>query len=104
MTLYRGAIVEFKGSWGSGLGVLVIDDDRRGRVEVPCDNGPTVRALQAAFGEVIGGAHNVEREGGHVGKRIYYAMDEFGLVLGGFVPEDEAPGECVEHYETQEVA
>lgn len=83
----RGIIKGFEGSWGSGIGHLVIEDSETGAEErVPCENGPTVRALESAFGDVIGAGHNVESEGGHVGQEIYWDYDEMGLMLGGFTP------------------
>lgn len=81
MRVYRGVIDGFSGSWGSGLGYLVVSG-----MPIPCDNGPTVRALDAAFGGVIGEAHCVDGEDGHVGQEIVYSMDEFGMVLGGLAP------------------
>jgi len=83
-----GTIQGFQGSWGSGLGFLVLETSE-GVTSVPCDNGATVRGLQAAFGDVIGDAHDVKGDGGHVGKQIIYSMDEMGLVLGGFTKADD---------------
>lgn len=80
--MQRGTITGFRGSWGSGLGYLLIDD-----VAVPCDNAPTVRALDACFGDVIAEGHTVNQEA-IIGKEIYYSMDDMGLVLGGFTPVD----------------
>jgi hypothetical protein len=86
----HGIIKEFHGSWGSGLGHLVIEDIETGLVQgVPCDNGPTVRALESAFGNVIGDAHDVSQQGGHVGQEIYWDWDEFGMTMGGFTPAAE---------------
>ena len=99
MDIRKGTIVGFRGSWGSGLGTLVLKDEKGVETGVACENGATVRALESAFGNVIGGSHNVESKGGHVGQEIYYYMDEFGLCLGGFVPADEATPELVEAYE-----
>ena len=84
---HRGRIQGFEGSWGSGLGFLTIEDSETHRLmRIPCDNAPTVRALEAAFGNVIGSAHDVNGNGGHIGKEIYWSHDEMGLVLGGFTP------------------
>ena len=77
----RGVIGGFRGSWGSGLGYLIIDG-----VGVPCENAPTVRALEGAFGDVIAEGHTVSQKG-IVGKEIYYSMD--GFVLCGFTPVDD---------------
>jgi hypothetical protein len=98
MEVFKGRIVAFGGSWGSGLGTLVIDDEKRGRVSILCENGATVRALDAAFCNVIGDAHDVKTDGGHVGQGIYYSTDDFGI-LEAFTPVDDAPPELVRIYE-----
>jgi len=98
MRIYRGIIEGFHGSWGSGLGHLIVSGQA-----IPCDNGSTVRALEACFGNVIGEGHMVnnsnerarDSEGkflpgrGFIGRDIVYSYDEFGLVLGGFTPTDD---------------
>ena len=85
--IHRGKIVGFEGSWGSGLGFLILEDSETHKLmTIPCENGPTVRALEAAFGNVIGDAHYVKDTGSHIGKEIYWSYDEMGLVLGGFTP------------------
>ena len=81
----RGTITGFSGHWLSGIGYLLVDG-----VAVPCENAPTVRALEGAFGDVIAEGHTVSQET-IVGKEIYYSMDDMGLVLDGFTPVDE-PG------------
>ena len=90
MILHRGIIEGFSGSWGSGLGYLIVS----GRA-IPVDNGATVRALDAAFGNVIAEGHTVDQSA-FVGQDIVYAMDEFGLVMAGFVPVDEYHGDLPE--------
>lgn len=88
--VFRGKIIEFQGEWMSGLGTLVIEDLDGGEIQwVPCDNAPTVRALEGAFGNVIGEAHTVNPKGDHVGKEILWSYDEMGIILGGFT----APGD-----------
>jgi hypothetical protein len=99
MEIRHGKILEFRGSWMSGLAYLVIEDTDFGVVSVPCDNGTTVRSLEAAFGNTIGDGHTVEQNGGFVGQYIYYSMDEFGLVMAAFTPESEASLELVEAYQ-----
>ena len=85
----KGTIIEFRGSWSSGLGYLIIEDSRTHKVEaVPCDNAPTVRALEAAFGDTITPGHTANGTG-YKGKEIYWDYDESGLVLGGFTPAEE---------------
>lgn len=88
-----------QGSYMSGLATLVIDDVDLGTQIIPCDNGPTVRAMEGAFGDVIGDAHNIRGDGGHIGKEIYYSTD--GFILEGFTPVNEASEELVEMYEKE---
>ena len=92
MEIRKGRLIQFSGSWGSGLGTLEIEDSETSVHElVPCDNGATVRALEAAFGNVITPAHTANG-GGYKGREVYWSLDEFGLVLAGFTPvEDGSP-------------
>ena len=75
----RGTIGGFMGSWGSGLGYLVIN----GR-PIPCHNGPTIRALEACFGDVLAPGHTVNQES-IAGKEIRYSVGPWG-VLEAFSP------------------
>jgi len=87
----KGKLIQFHGSWGSGLGYLEIEDSETGEHElVPCDNGTTVRALEAAFGDVITEGHTANGDG-YKGQEVYWSYDEFGLVLEGFTPVADAP-------------
>jgi len=98
--IHKGKIVGFQGSWCSGLGFLLIKDSKTHALNsVPCDNAPTVRALETAFGNVVGNAHDVKCKGGHIGKEIYWTYDEMGLVLGGFIPVKGASEEVKRLYE-----
>ena len=92
MQLRKGRLIQFRGSWGSGLGILEIEDSETGeRERVPCDNGATVRALEAAFGNVITDGHTANG-GGYKGREVYWSYDELGLVLEGFTPvKDGSP-------------
>ena len=92
MEIRKGTLIQFGGSWGSGLGILEIEDSETGECEhVPCDNGATVRALEAAFGNVITNGHTANG-GGYKGREVYWSYDELGLVLEGFTPvEDGSP-------------
>lgn len=83
MRFYAGQIEGFSGSWGSGLAVIVI-----GGTPVHCDNGATVRALDAAFPGFIAPGHTVNPDRID-GERIIYSYDEMGMCLGGFTPESE---------------
>ena len=92
MEIRKGRLIQFGGSWGSGLGTLEIEDSETGEREyVHCDNGATVRALEAAFGNVITDGHTANG-GGYKGREVYWSYDELGLVLAGFTPvEDGSP-------------
>ena len=96
MNIRKGKLKDFRGSWNSGLGMIVIEDSETGVVEeVPCDNGATVRALESCFGNVIGEAHCVksDQEAGFYGEEVYWSMDEIGIVLAGFTSIEEASEE-----------
>ena len=95
--IMRGTIFGLHGMWGSGLATLCFEDG----TSVPCDNGTTVRAMDACFGGVIGEAHTINQDA-LIGKEIYWSYDEFGLVLGGFTPVDEASEELLEMVATQD--
>lgn len=94
MRVRKGTIVALRGTWGSGLAELVIDEqvgDEVKRVAVTCENAQTVRSLDACFGKVIGNGHTIDnREGGHLGKEIYFSVGDFD-VLEAFTPVDDAP-------------
>jgi hypothetical protein len=62
----KGTIEGFSGTWDSDLGYLVIDG-----TPIPCENAPTVQALDRMFGDVIGPGHTVNDEALR-GKRIVY--------------------------------
>jgi len=98
MEIRKGKLIQFGGSWGSGLGFLEIEDSETGVPErVPCDNGATVRALEAAFGDVITEGHTANGSG-YKGQEVYWSYDEFGLVLEAFTPVADAPPELVDCY------
>ena len=99
MNVYKGTILGLGGTWMSGLAHLEIRDERRGELTVHCENAPTVRALDSAFGNVIGEGHTINNEtGGHIGKEVYYSTDDFGI-LEAFTPVEDAPPELVRIYE-----
>lgn len=81
----RGILGNFVGSWSSGFGFLEID----GR-PIPCENAPTVRALDACFGEVIQPGHIVSSES-FEGREIVYSVDELGVLLA-FTPIEDWAG------------
>ena len=95
MEIRKGRLIQFRGSWGSGLGTLEIEDSETGAHEhIPCDNAPAVRALEAAFGSVITDGHTANGNG-YKGQEVYWSLDEFGLVLAGFTPVEDASPELV---------
>ncbi len=94
----KGKLIQFRGSWQSGLAALEIEDSETGAHEhVPCDNGATVRALEAAFGDVITPGYTANGDG-YKGQEVYWSFDELGLVLAGFTPVDDVSPELAEHY------
>jgi hypothetical protein len=98
---YYGKIVAFAGTWGSGLGYLVMEDENAAQIVVPCDNAPTVRALDACFGDVIDDNHCVNNEAIE-GKEIYWSYDEYGMTLAGFTPVDDWDQDWIEEQQRQQ--
>jgi len=95
----KGRLIQFRGSYSSGLATLEIEDSETGAHEfIPCDNGATVRALEAAFGGVITEGHTANGDG-YKGQEVYWSHDEFGLVLEGFTPVEDASPELVDCYQ-----
>ena len=82
MKIYHDEIVNFTGYWGSGIARLYFANGR----DVPCENAPTVRALDSAFGDVITG-HSVDLDA-LVGKEIIWWHGDMGMMMGGFIPAD----------------
>ena len=84
----HGTLEGFEGRRGSGIGFLKIRDDETGRVlRIPAENAPTTRALDAAFGNVIGPGHTASSKS-FLGRRIAYELDDLGM-LASFTPEEE---------------
>ena len=103
MEIRKGKIVDFIGSWGSGIAQLTMEDSETGKIEfVPCENGPTVRALEDAFGEVITPGHTANGNG-YKGKEVFWAWDEMGLMMASFMPVEMAPASLIKDYENQKV-
>jgi hypothetical protein len=69
-----GEITGFAGLAGSGLATLFIDDS-----PVLCENTTTVRALEAAFGNIIGEGHTVNISS-IIGQTIIYSVNSYGLL------------------------
>jgi len=86
----RGTIVDFKGSWGSGIAIISIKDDKGKIQNIPCENTTTVRALDSMFEGVITAGHSVNVEALR-GKQIKWIWDDMGLMLGGIAPDTSYP-------------
>lgn len=95
----KGTIQGFEGSLGSGLAILVIKKENGKIDRVSCDNAPTVRALESAYGNVIGAGHTASTKN-IKGKEIFYDYTGWGS-LAGFVPVEGAPPELLEEYRKQ---
>lgn len=79
-----GTLGPFRGSWQSGLATLEVDG-----VPIPCESGPTGRALGGCF-DAIGEAHTIN-SAKFVGREVVYSVDDFGLLLG-FTPVEDWVG------------
>ena len=92
MTIHKGTIIAMYREKGSGISLLAIEDDLRGKILIPCEGSPTARAFDAAFGGVmIGSRFNND---GIVGERIAYRVDALG-VLSEFAPIVDADAEVI---------
>jgi benzoyl-CoA reductase/2-hydroxyglutaryl-CoA dehydratase subunit BcrC/BadD/HgdB len=76
-TTRRGHIEAFHGSWGSGLGTIVISG-----IPIHCENAATVRALEGCFGNVIDEGHTASIKPHVTAEEIVYTVDDFGLLVG----------------------
>ena len=87
LRIFCGRLEGFSGSWGSGIGFLIINGER-----IPCDNAATVRALEACFGDVIAPGHTISSVS-FKGREIVYAVDSLGMLVD-FLPIErwEGPG------------
>ena len=83
MKMRTGVIVDFCGSWSSGIAELVVKCNGE-IIRILCDNAATVRALASISPDVIAPGHMVNISS-LFGRKIRFATDEFGLLtcLGG---------------------
>lgn len=96
--LFKGTIKDFNGSWHSGLATITIKDSKTKQEQIiPCENGQTVRMLDAAFGGVIVGNHSAKLVN-VIGKEIYWHYGDYGGILGWFIPVDQADEEIHNQY------
>jgi len=97
--IYKGRIIGLFREKGSGLGMVAIDDEKRGKILVPCERNPTARAFDEAFGGFI--INGITTDNSVIfGESVYFTVDDVG-VLESFTPEDRAPVEMVEQYEAE---
>lgn len=73
-----GTIVDFRGSWGSGIATLLLKVGKKHQT-VPCENAQTVRALDAMFGNVITPGHGVDVFAIR-GKKVQFDVDDIGVL------------------------
>lgn len=96
----KGRIIGLFREPGSGLAMLALNDDLRGKVLIPCEGNPTARAFDEAFGPgfIVDG---VSTDNSVIqGEEIYYTLDQVG-VMETFTIADRAPVEMVEEYEAE---
>ena len=103
MEIRKGKLLQFGGSWSSGLGYLLIEDSETGAVEqVPCENAPTVRALEACFGNVITPGHTAGGNG-YKDQEVYWSYDEMGFILRGFTPVEDVSPELIKAFDLERI-
>lgn len=73
-----GTIIDFRGSWGSGLGTLVLKVGKKYET-IHCENAQTVRALDSMFGDVITSGHSVDVFAIR-GKKVHFTVDDIGVL------------------------
>ena len=83
----RGKIIGLEGSCGSGIATLYVENSNGDTIPLYCENSPTIRALDNAFGGVITPGHRVNVDA-IKGKIIYYSEDNMGM-LEEFTTEEE---------------
>ena len=98
--IHKGKIIGFSGSWESGLASLQVKDSRTGKIQnLSADNAPLFRALERAFGGVLGAGHTASIAN-IKGKEIYWVKGDW-VDIGGFTPVEEASVELERQYEKQ---
>ena len=88
--LEKGTIVNFTGSWKSGLGTLWIQKEGEAdMVGVPCENESTIEILS----QYVGGVRNdagVDLQQFR-GWEVFFTMDDTDRIMDGIVPVDDSP-------------
>jgi hypothetical protein len=81
MVMKTGKIVGFRGTWDSGIAFLLIEDTNEYVNHIPCDNSPTVRALNCMFPDFITYNHEVDVKA-IIGQYIRYETDNMNILSG----------------------
>lgn len=97
----KGRIIGmFVAKKGSGIAMIAIDDEKWGKILVPCEGNPTARAFDEAFGPgfIVDG---ISTDNSVIqGEEIYYTLDQVG-VMETFTVAERAPVEMIEEYEAE---
>jgi hypothetical protein len=88
---FRARILAFHGSWLSGLATLVVLLANGETHSIYCENAPTVRALDACFGNIIRRDHTVAIPAALRDREVVLSVDGMGLLLA-FTPVEDWPG------------
>lgn len=94
--LHKGTIFALLRETKSGVSMLAIEDERQGKILIPCYGKETAKQFDEAFGGVLVlGRFNNDAI---AGEPIYYRLNELGI-LCEFCPINErTPPELVEEY------
>jgi hypothetical protein len=85
---FRAHILAFHGSWLSGLAVLEVLLANGETLSISWVNGPTVRALDACFGNVIRPNHTVAIPAELRDREVVLSVDGLGILLA-FTPVED---------------
>ena len=87
MEIYKGKIKNLQRDT-SGIQYLILENDNKEMDRVACESA-TIVALYGYFAT------------GMINQEIYWVYDDMGIVMGGFVPVEEASGEITMQYALQ---
>lgn len=80
-----GVVLDFFANHMSGIATLLLKVNGK-RVAIPCENGPTCRALDQMYPGFIVPGHNVD-VGVIRGERLRYSMTDYGVLEALDFPE-----------------
>lgn len=83
-------IVDVAGTWQSGLASITLEIDDGGTEILWCENGPLIRALEDAFGDVEQDGHTFDPDAVK-GRRIAFQTGMMGMMMERFVVLDQDP-------------